>query len=649
VAHVKRETASPPDGHRNKGMHALALSSDIDVRVLGPILRATVTQRFRNDTQVWMEGEYRFPLPEKAGVDQLRIRIGERVIEGQVKEKKVAKKAYQQAKQQGKRASLLAFLDASTFSSQIANIGPGEEVIVEFEYQHKLDYRLGRFSLRLPLVTTPKYRPATQSAVDTHVTGVRVYRGHAQPPANPIGIRVSIDSGVPIALPDSPSHVVTARRVSDKQAEVALEARPEWSNRDFILTWRVRQSDMPTASTFIEEYDGETFGMVMLLPPEWQNTGVAEVQRDLNFVLDVSGSMQGESIRQAKSALISGLQGLQEHDRFNLIWFSDRSAKLFAEAMPATRRNVMRAISHVGNLQAGGGTRMDAALSLAMQRHRSDEHLKQIVFITDGAVNNERQLFRQIENELGSSRLFTVGIGSAPNSFFMQNAARAGRGTYTYINDVSQSEKVIGQLLQSLASPALVNIELIADGVLLAESHASGVDVTPNPLPDLYMGEPLVVFFKAQHMPRSLWISGLFNGRSVSYPVLLHHAQQQAGIAVAWARSKTSALYEDYLLAEGEQKSALRSEIVQLGLRSHQVTPFTSLLAVDVTPVNTSGQLLRSEVPQNLPKGWAGKGKQISLAQTALGLRFKWLLGLACLALALAAYLFLGTKRCAVQ
>ncbi|MDX1453444.1 MAG: VIT domain-containing protein, partial [Oleiphilaceae bacterium] len=120
---TKKETDSPPDGHRNKGMHALALSSDIDVRVLGPILRATVTQRFRNDSQVWMEGEYRFPLPEKAGVDQLRIRIGERVIEGQVKEKKVAKKAYRQAKQQGKRASLLAFLDASTFSSQIANIG----------------------------------------------------------------------------------------------------------------------------------------------------------------------------------------------------------------------------------------------------------------------------------------------------------------------------------------------------------------------------------------------------------------------------------------------------------------------------------------------------------------------------------------------
>ena len=634
----------------NAEFGATTLGTEVDIEVSGPIMRATVRQTFNNPSQVWTEGIYTFPLPETASVDQLRMIVGDTIIEGQIKEKAEAKKVYQQAKAKGQRASLLNHHQANVFTTSVANIAPSDKIVVEFEFQQLLDFKDGEFALRFPMVTTPKYTPKSAMMKPDFVLPINKIRSASEAPGNPVSISMSLKAGVPIKAPVSHSHLISTSRVSESQFNIDLTGSAALSNRDFLLSWQLEPSSEPIVSVLREDRDDASYGMLMVVPPIGDEAKPAAISRDLVFVLDVSGSMEGESIVQAKSALLDAVDRLRPEDQFNLIWFNTQAWHLFPESKQASTKNIQLARHRINNLRANGGTNMSPALNLALgssatnsfgdnYSNQEESGLRQIIFITDGAVGNEDQLFSQIKQDLGNSRLFTVGIGSAPNSYFMRKAARAGRGSFTYVGNTQEVQEKMGALLDQLASPSLTDMQLDLQGY--------DSDILPDPLPDLYLGEPVYAVFKANAFPEFATITGDLNGMSSYLRLPLDNSEVHTGIAQEWARRKIDKLLEERRDSAGQQQNTLKEQIIDLAKQYHQVSPFTSLVAVDVTPVRAGGALRSDRIPANRPKGWQGESRSKSklyLAKTSTDAPAKVFLGAI---LILLACFFLSIKRIA--
>jgi Ca-activated chloride channel family protein len=279
------------------------------------------------------------------------------------------------------------------------------------------------------------------------------------------------------------------------------------------------------------------------------------------------------------------------------------------------------------------------ALKRALTLRNDYKALRQVIFLTDGAVGNEAQLFQAINTHLGDNRLFTVGIGSAPNSYFMRKAAERGRGTFTYIGNTHEVLAKMEPLLIKLSQPVLTDLKLV-----LPDSTV--VETLPAPLPDLYLGEPVVLAMKAAQLPASLQLQGRFGAMPWQTQVELSGGQQREGIATVWARRKIASLMDQRLSSNGQNNSkALRDEILQLALRHHLVSKFTSLVAVDVTPVRRNEPLVSHAMKTQLPKGMNSNkvfGKVFGMAKTATPAMLQILVGLVLLVLGIIGWPWLG-------
>ena len=607
----------------SKKIASEALSTEINMSVSGPILRAIVKQTFHNPTQVWLEGTYTFPLPEQATVDQLRMVIGERVVVGEIKEKHAAKKTYEIARSKGQRTSLLNHHRTNIFTSSVANIGPNESITVEFEYQQIVDFRDHQYTLRFPMVSTPQYTPPRTRLEKDFVKPVNIVRSASDKLGNPVSIHLDLKPGFPIDNPSSTSHPISVKPINDTHYKVDLKGTSALSNRDFVLSWQIKPFSKPMVSILREDIKGESYGFMMIMPPQIPLDTVKRTPRELIWVLDVSGSMQGESIEQARSAMLKALSALNPEDSFNIICFNTRAWKLFPHSRIGTEDNLNLAREKILNLEANGGTDMRPALSLALNQRKHSEQLRQVIFVTDGAVSNEEELLNFIQTELNNTRLFTIGIGSAPNSYFMRQAALAGRGSFTYISQPSEVSLKIDQLLRKIKSPALTDL-----GFDINNPMAS---VLPTTLPDVYRGEPVYVSFKAEHFPSYAELTGTLNGTPSNLKLPLDNTFQHKGVAVEWARRKLSELSDSYQKANNEMKKNLKLETLDIALAHHQVSRFTSLVAVDQFQARAGGLLKHQKIPANVPKGWVNhqtrSSQGIRLAQTATDLPFNLWLG----------------------
>jgi Ca-activated chloride channel family protein len=338
----------------------------------------------------------------------------------------------------------------------------------------------------------------------------------------------------------------------------------------------------------------------MFMPP--QEARPIDTPREVIFVIDTSGSMSGQSIDQARAALMNGLRTLQPADRFTVIQFNSVHVALFEEPVPASAENLARAQRYVRNLRATGGTEMLPALLAALSMPESGEHLRQVIFITDAAVGNEDQLMLAIKQELGSARLFTVGIGSAPNGHFLRNAARTGRGTFTYIGSIDEVESKMTALLNKLTRPVLTDIEL---------SWPAGVvpEYAPASIGDLYAGEPIVVTARMQSSARGmLSISGRTSS-AWTRQISLADMQPRTGVASLWARNRIGDLMDSR--ASGATDESIRDSVLPLALQYQLVSNYTSLVAVDRTPARPDGESLHSRrIPNTRPNGldWPAEG-----------------------------------------
>ncbi len=602
------------------------ISTDVTIRVAGPVARARVVQTFRNPQSDWYEGVYVFPLPENGAVDRLRLRVGERVIEGEIKERGAARAQYGQARAAGQRAALLDQERPNIFTTQVANIGPQEAVVVELEYQHVLRYDAGRFSLRFPMVVGPRYIPAGPMRVAdaNRITPPVMRPGAENGRVNPVSIRVALDAGVPLAAIESPYHRIDVEAPSPERREITLADGVVPAHRDFELIWAPRAQDAPQAAWFTDEKEGRHYGVLMVLPPAASPR--LRLPRETVFVLDTSGSMSGASIRQAKEALLLALERLQPEDRFEVIEFNSCAQALFGGPRDATRDNVRRATRWVASLEARGGTEMAAALELALNGKETPERVRQVIFLTDGAVGNEEALFRLLRERLGDARLFTVGIGSAPNSHFMTRAAQLGRGTFTYIGRIEEVGARMGELFAKLESPVLKGLEVRwPEGVQ--------VEAWPARLPDLYAGEPLVIAAALDKLQGEVRLGGERDGRRWEAAMPLARHALAHGVGGLWAREKVAALMAS--LRDGAPEPEVRARVIEVATAHRLVTRYTSFVAVDKTPARPVDESLKTAaVPTLLPEGWEYDKVFGQLPQGSTGSRFALALGLAALLLA---------------
>ncbi|MFV9614961.1 MAG: marine proteobacterial sortase target protein [Gammaproteobacteria bacterium] len=609
-------------------IEAMQMQTDVDYEVTGSIARAKVKQKFKNSSSLWAEGMYVFPLPENAAVDHFRMIIGERIIEGQIKERVVAKRIYQRAKSAGKKASLIEQQRPNVFTTSLANIAPGEEITVEFEFQQLLDYKDNSYRLRFPMVVGPRYHteqnhPGLTSVENmaTHAldeTSVYTETDQLNKANNPIHIHVLLDTGVSLYDLSSSYHRINIIQTSETRYSVSTMDKNMAADRDFELVWTPQLNNNPQLSAYNENINAENYTMLTLLPPELEHLQEKVQARDVVFVLDISGSMAGTSIAQAKASVITALDGLSSVDRFNIIWFNNETDRLFPKTVTASQQYIDYAKRFIDNLDADGGTEMLPALKLALSDNEEASRFRQVIFLTDGNISNETELFDVIDKQLGNSRLFTIGIGSAPNAYFMSKAAAKGRGTFTYIGNVNEVQEKTITLFKKLETPALINIQLAINSKTIDKNE---YEVFPAILADLYAGETATILIKGKQLPRNITVKGNY-GNSEWQTSSELTSTIQSGIRIAWARKKIASLMDlQHKSTAEDERAAIKKEVTQTALEHHLVSRYTSLLAVDVTPVNADGILYRQRLKNKLPHGWKNSttANGLMLAQTAAG------------------------------
>ncbi|OWO96220.1 marine proteobacterial sortase target protein [Rhizobium esperanzae] len=597
-------------------VEAPRLKTDVAIDVSGPIARVKVTQRFQNPSQGWVEGTYVFPLPDNSAVDALKMQIGERFIEGQIKPRQEAREIYERAKAEGKKTALLEQQRPNIFTNQVANIGPGEEIVVQIEYQQTVHQSGGEFSLRFPMVVAPRYNPApiVQTVEFNNGAGFATPRDPVEnrekieapvldprenARINPISMIINLKAGFPLGEVKSSFHDVDIGQDGDQARTIRLKEDAVPADKDFELTWKAAPGKTPSAGLFREAIDGKTYLLAFVTPPTAPDAA-APAKREVVFVIDNSGSMSGQSIEQARQSLALAISRLNPEDRFNVIRFDDTMTDYFNGLVAAIPDNREKAIAYVRTLNADGGTEMLPALEDALRNQGpiASGALRQVVFLTDGAIGNEQQLFQEITANRGDARVFTVGIGSAPNTYFMTKAAEVGRGTFTQIGSTDQVASRMSELFAKLQNPAMTDIAATFEGI-------EAEDITPNPMPDLYSGEPVVLTAELpQEKPTGkLQIVGKTGNQPWRVEMDIANAADGNGISKLWARRKIDDF--EARAYEHQDPAALDKNIETVALAHHLVSRVTSLVAVDVTPSRPATETLGSaKLPLNLPEGW---------------------------------------------
>jgi Ca-activated chloride channel family protein len=341
--------------------------------------------------------------------------------------------------------------------------------------------------------------------------------------------------------------------------------------------------------------------------------------------------MGGESITQAKKALRNTLMRLSIADTFNIIEFNSTASSLFKKSVPATTQAIDEADDFIAGLDAQGGTEMMPALEMALDSttEGNNERLQQIVFITDGAVEHEEKLFKLINNNLSERRLFTVAIGSAPNSYFMRKSAQFGRGSYTFIGDTQEVSDKMDQLFSKMEQVVMTDLHLELEGI-----EGEVAQVLPEKLPDLYYGEPVVLSLKMKQIPERAVITGRLNGHTWVNAVRLKRSTHQSGLKVLFGRRMIESWMDNKVL--GAEKEVVRKAIVDLGYYYHLVSQYTSLVTVDVTPADKLRELEFKQ--QELVKD----GSYLSLAKTATNSQIQIIIGFLLLLFSCAIWLWKG-------
>ena len=595
------------------------LHTDVNINIKGMVSHATVDQMFVNDSTEPIEAIYVFPLPPNSAINNMVMIVEDRIIQGEIKEKKEAKKQYEKAKQKGKRASLTEQQRPNIFTNKVANVMPNDTIIVRLEYVNELKYENGNFDLRFPMVVGPRFIDAarvmgysgTGWAKDTDVVpDASQITPHVVPDGlrsgNIIDLSINIDAGIPIENILSSSHEIKIDKKNKNQYIVNLKNDKNIPNKDFSLSYKIQKGYEPKAALFTDINHDDNYFMLLAVPP-LASKDKMDIPKEVIFVVDVSGSMQGTSIKQAKNSLHYSIERLNDNDSFNIIAYSDHYFSMKKNPIGINESNIDSAKIFINSLHAGGGTRAMEPLKEAMLMKTDENKLKMIIFITDGDLGYEKDVFNLVNKYISNSRLFCVGIGSAPNGHLLEKVSEKGRGTYTYINNINHVNKKIKNLFTKIEMPVLTDVKLEIDG---------DYELFPNPLPDLFSNEPLVVFGKINNKDKNNF-KARFSGKTIdgyfklSLPVKFNKGIENSAVSDLWARKKIDRLMDDWYLGNKNVKE----EIIEISIDHNLMSKFTSFVAVENKIVNPNGKNIVANIEVDLPEGWVYEsvfGKQFA-------------------------------------
>ena len=572
----------------------IALDTSVEMDITGNINRVIVEQVFTNPSDKWAEGVYVFPLPEDSAVDQLRMYVDERVIEGQIHEKEEAKKIYEKAKSEGKSASLVEQQRPNIFTTNVANIAPGGKIKVAIEYQQAVSISNNRYSVRFPMVVgdryipgAPIYTPDDSLGTSFNTNEVKdaskitpISENHVRTLVDenyetnlPVRIDINLNAGFAIDTLNSTYHKVKTESLNQTTKYITL-AEASQLDRDFELTWSANRSNEPEVALFAQENDNNVYLMLMAIPPKNEVFKRSDRPRELIFIIDSSGSMSGDSMRQAKDSLYEALERLKPTDRFNIIDFDSEFEPLFDSAMMASKFHMSEARGFIRKIDADGGTEMYNPIDFALKSRDSESknYLRQIVFITDGQSSNEASIFNNVSYNIQNDRFFTIGIGSAPNSYLLTKLADFGRGAFTYIGSQQEVSQKMNRLFEKLESPALTDIQVNFPPEITSE-------LAKDVIHDLYAGETITAAFKMNALPDSLEITGKTIDGEFNKTITIDKISGTSGVDILWASRKIDRLTDIFNNTFSSKATELaKKDITEISLDYHLVSRFTSLV-----------------------------------------------------------------------
>ncbi|MDE0659057.1 MAG: VIT domain-containing protein [Gammaproteobacteria bacterium] len=572
----------------------------VDAAVSGYIGTVNVKQAYENPYDTKIEAVYVFPLPEKAAVSEFLMVIGDRTIRGILREKKEAEAIYKEARRQGYKASLLVQRRPNIFEQKVANIEPGKAIDIDITYFHTLAYRDGWYSFVFPTVVGPRYNPpGYPDPIDAvprgdGASGTRTAVEYLRPEersGHDISINVRVDAGVEIEEVKA-SHAVDVSRGNERTAAVKLKNESTIPNRDFVLDFRVAGERLKSnLLTHRDPATGDGHFTLMVIPPS-NSTLVPRQAMEMVFVIDCSGSMQGQPLRQAKDAVMVALDRLGPADTFQVIRFSDAASQFGTKPVQATERNLTKARHYVSALRANGGTEMINGVNAALNFPHDPSRFRFVTFMTDGYIGNERDILAAVHGRIGASRIFSFGIGNSVNRYLMERMADAGRGVVAYIGLNDSARDVMDDFFARVSRPALTDVDVDWGGMAVT-------DVYPPKLPDLFVGRPLVVTGKFTGDPKTVRVRGAAGGERRTL-MIEDGRQGNAGSSIAkvWARLRIADLANRQTWV-GDPYGELGDAIRNTALRYQLVSNYTSFVAVDSSQktVDDHGVTVRQPVP----------------------------------------------------
>ena len=566
--------------------------TQVDITVAGVIADVKVRQIYRNEGSRAINASYVFPASTRAAVYAMRMQIGNEIIVAKIKEREQAKKEFDQAKEEGKSASLLEQERPNVFSMSLANIMPQEQVEIELRYTELLIPTDNVYELVFPTVVGPRYASPNNESKKEDGFVSSPYQHQGEKPASSLHISAKIFAGVPIYDLTCPSHQIQPQWLPRGAAQLTLDdSDPFQGNRDFILRYRLAGEQIASGLLLYQGQD-ENFFLYMAQPPA-RVAAEAIPAREYIFVVDVSGSMDGFPLETSKRLLRDLIGKLRPTDLFNVILFAGDSTVLSPQSLQANQQNIASAIRLLEEQRGAGGTELLPAVQQAMSLPRQDGISRSIVLVTDGYISGEQGVFEHIRANLNRCNVFAFGIGTSVNRYLIEGVAKAGMGEPFIVTEEAEAEGVADKFREYIQTPVLADINVRAIGFDI-------YDVNPRRFPDLFAQRPVVLFGKWRGpVTGTIELTGKTGQGDFVSTLDVSGSQPEEGnsaLRYLWARSRIAELadYGSYDIAEETIK-----EITSLGLKYNLLTPYTSFIAVRELVVNPTGSA--DDVKQPLP------------------------------------------------
>lgn len=582
-------------------------STAADVKIVGTIADVKITQKYVNTGTTTLEAIYTFPMSTKAAVYGMTMTIGKRKITAQIEEKQKARQEYEEAKEEGKRVSLLEQNRPNVFTMNTANIIPGDTIVVELSYTEVLVPEKGNYSFVYPTVVGPRYSGKETDPNNPDNQFIESpYTPEGTMPTYLFDFKLNIYSAIPIENIGCNSHRMDVSYKDLNQIELKLnKAETNGGNRDVVVNYSLKGKSIESGVMLYEGKD-ENFFLMMVQPPA-QVLKEDIPPREYIFIVDVSGSMNGQPLDISKNLMRNLVLNLKPTDMFNVVLFSGASRLLNETSLPANEENIKKAVSFVDNTRGGGGTEVLGALRMANAIPRANDDVSRtFVIATDGYVSVEQEAFRIIRENKNNTNFFAFGIGRSVNRYLIEGMAFAGGGEPLFITNFNDTEKEVERFRNYINTPVLTRIKVESKGIEI-------YDVEPAGIPDLMAERPITIFGKYKGKAKgTLTLSGKTGRKTYKQSFDIAAAKPSANnlaLRYLWARERIK--YLDYMensnsgwwSSAADSYSSISKEITRLGLKYGLMTKYTSFIAIDEVVVEKDGKPVTVKQPLPLPEG----------------------------------------------